>query len=117
MDITFPDHFCNVTRPGPSQDVTDMYMTMVLERNNVHVVKMGHKVFYANYVCMFIYIYRSTERKPIQNLVNIYYVVLESIRAFSQTALIIAHTCGSWNYTVSRRSNLSSRLHTMLGLI
>ena len=28
--------------------VTDMYVTMVLERYNVHVVQLGHKVFYAN---------------------------------------------------------------------
>ena len=26
-------------------------MTMFLERYNVHVVKLGHKVFYDNYVC------------------------------------------------------------------
>ena len=69
MDIILPDAFCNVDRPRPSQDVIDMYVTMVLEIYNVHVVKMGNKVFYANYVCVFIDI-DQLKGKPMQNLVK-----------------------------------------------
>ena len=53
-------------RPRPSHDVTDMYVTMVFRKINVHVVKLGHKVFYANYVCVFIDI---DQLKGMQNLV------------------------------------------------
>ena len=40
-----------------------------LERYNVHVVKLGHKVFYANYVCVFMDI-DQLKGKPMQNLVK-----------------------------------------------
>ena len=55
-----------------------MYMTLVFERYNVHVIQLGHKVFYANYVCVFIDI-DQLKGKPMQNLVKIYYVVQGSI--------------------------------------
>ena len=55
--------FCNV------QDVTDMHVTMVLERYNVHVFKLGHNVFYAKHVCVFIDL-DQLKGKPMQNLVK-----------------------------------------------
>ena len=69
MDIILPDVFCNVDRPRPSQDVIDMYVTTVLEIYNVHSVKMGNKVFNANYVGVFIDI-DQLKGKPMQNLVK-----------------------------------------------
>lgn len=64
-----PDVFCNVKRPRPSQDVTD-----ILKRYNVHIVKLGHKAFYANYAYVFIDI-DQLEGKPMQIKEKIYYVV------------------------------------------
>ena len=40
-----------------------------LERYNVHVVKLGHKVFYANYVCVFMDI-DQLKGKPMKKLVK-----------------------------------------------
>ena len=52
------------------------WLLWFLERYNVHVVKLGHKVFYANYVCVFIDI-DQLKGKPMHNLVIIYYAVQE----------------------------------------
>ena len=50
--ITLSDVFSYVDRPRPSQDVTDLYITMVFRNIQLHVVKLGHTLFYVNYVCM-----------------------------------------------------------------
>ena len=55
-----------------------MYLTMVLERYNVHAVQLVHKVFYANSVCVFLDI-DHLKGKPMQHLVKIYNVVQGSI--------------------------------------
>ena len=65
--------FCNMDISRPSQDVTDMHRCMwhwFLERYNVHVVNLGNKVFYANYVFVFIDI-DKLKGKLMQNLVKI----------------------------------------------
>ena len=55
-----PDVFCNVDRLRPSQDVTD-----ILKRYKVHIVKLGHKAYYANYAYVFINI-DQLKGKPIK---------------------------------------------------
>ena len=56
MDIIYCPHnvFCNVDGPTPSHDVTDSMRLWILEKYNVHIVKLWHKVFYAKHVCVFI---------------------------------------------------------------
>ena len=67
MGIILHDVFFNVTDPDPHK--MSLFVTMVLERYNVHVVQLGHNVFYANYVCVFIDI-DQLKGKPMQHLVK-----------------------------------------------
>ena len=59
--------FAMWTDPDPLK--MSLCVTMVLERYNVHVVQLGNKVFYANYVCVFIDI-DQLKGKHIQLLVK-----------------------------------------------